>query len=322
MREVYIALRLFNFSDKIQAELFEQELLKHQGIESFMPFRDTNENQLFGENRTRIIYDADIRHLDSGNVSVVAALFDGICKDEGISFELGYAFGRKIPIYAINTDFIWYSMKGKEFLFDPVLEFMLNGYTHVYSIPEQTPFLNALYLGQESAFKDAATHIAEIVSTGAGSAIKYNELLYDERTDVTIEFGGGRYEYQREYAKQIEQILKSNGLHVLVTDRFYPTNTEEILRRGIQDTRKVYQSDIFVFIGDELELNSGTAALLGFARSLRKKCIMYESSSVEIRGENGHKMRKNLMIDFSVDKVASNLKLLIDYIMERKQDGK
>ena len=80
MREVYIALRLFNFNDKIQAELFEQELLKHQGIESFMPFRDTNENQLFGENRTRIIYDADIRHLDSGNVSVVAALFDGICR--------------------------------------------------------------------------------------------------------------------------------------------------------------------------------------------------------------------------------------------------
>lgn len=199
---------------------------------------------------------------------------------------------------------------------------MLNGYTHVYSIPEQTPFLNALYLGQESAFKDAATHIAEIVSTGADSEIKYNELLYNERTDVTIEFGGGRYEYQREYATQIEQILKSNGLRVLVTDRFYPTNTEEILRRGIQDTRKVYQSDIFIFIGDELELNSGTAALLGFARSLRKKCIMYESSSVEIHGENGHKMRKNLMIDFSVDKVASNLNLLIDYIMERKQDGK
>lgn len=317
MGKVYIGLRLFNYNDKIQAELLEQELLKHQGIETFMPFRDTNENQICGETRTQIIYDADIQHLDSGEISVVAALFDGICKDEGISFELGYAFGRKIPTYAINTDFIWYAIKDEEFLFDPVLEFMLSGYTHAYSIPEARSFLDALYLGQANAFKDAAAHIAKIISFGINSEMKYNRLLYNKEADITIDFGGGRYEYQREYAQKMSQVLKSNGFHVLVTDRFHPNNTAEILERGVQDTKRVCQSEIFVVLGDELELNSGTAALLGFARSLGKKCIMYESSSMEIRGENGHKMRKNLMIDFSVDKTISEMDLLIKYITER-----
>lgn len=316
MGNIYIGLRLFNYSDKIQAELLEQELLKYPGMETFMPFRDTNENQIYGESRTRIIYDADIQHLDSGKISVVAALFDGICKDEGISFELGYAFGRKIPTYAINTDFIWYAIKDKEFLFDPVLEFMLSGYTHAYSIPEAHHFLDALYLGQAIAFKDAAAHIAKIISIGTNNEIKYNKLIYNKKADITIDFGGARYEYQREYAQKMSQILKSNGFRVLVTDRFHPDNVAEILERGIQDTKKVYQSDILVFLGDELELNSGTAALLGFARSLGKKCIMYESSSMEIRGENGHKMRKNLMIDFSVDKTISEMDLLINCIME------
>lgn len=317
MGEVYIGLRLFNYNDKIQAELFEQELLKYQGIKSFMPFRDTNENQLCGESRTRIIYDADIQHLDSGEISVVAALFDGICKDEGISFEIGYAFAKSIPTYAINTDFIWYSTNGKEFLFDPVLEFMLTGYTHAYSIPENLSFGEALYLGQKAAFKDAATHITEIISMGVNSKSKYDKLLYTNGTDVTIDFGGGRYEYQREYAQQIEQILKSKGFSVSVTDRFHPDNADDITNRGIQDTKRVFQSNIFVFLGDELELNSGTAALLGFAKSLGKKCIMYESSSVEIHGENGHKMKKNLMIDFSVDKTASEFNSLANCIMER-----
>lgn len=194
---------------------------------------------------------------------------------------------------------------------------MLTGYTHAYSIPEKIPFLEALYLGQKTAFKDAATHITEMISVGVNNEPKYDKLLYTKGTDVTIDFGGGRYEYQREYAQRIEQILKSKGLRVLVTNRFHPDNVDEIVERGIQDTKKDYQSDIFVFLGDELELNSGTAALLGFARSLGKNCIMYESSSLEIHGENGHQIKKNLMIDFSVDKTVSELNSLVNCIMER-----
>lgn len=79
--------------------MFEKELMKYDGLTIFMPFRDTNENNICGENRTKIIYDSDIQRLALGDISAVAALFDGICKDEGIAFELGYSFGKGLIIF-------------------------------------------------------------------------------------------------------------------------------------------------------------------------------------------------------------------------------
>lgn len=73
-KKIYIATRLFNISDKMAGNTLERkvyEILKSCVIDEgsvlevyplYLPFRDTNEDQLLGsDNAFQVIYDADIR---------------------------------------------------------------------------------------------------------------------------------------------------------------------------------------------------------------------------------------------------------------------
>ncbi len=311
---IYICTKLFNYNDKLQAEYLESSLRNKLNCNVFMPFRDTDENKLIGANRTKIIYDADIERLNSGNIILLAVLYDGICKDEGISFEIGYAYGNGIPIFIINTDFIWYAIENKEFIFDPIVERMCSGYLHQYQIMENSSFYDSLMTSQKGAFDLAAEKISNLLSE---NVIFKNSIAEENLTnDVFIDFGGGRYEYQREYAKWIKEKLESMSISVKVSNRYSSLQQTN----AIEDLDNLLNSTYYVCLGDEAELNSGTAALMGLARCKRKKIILYESSNLEIHGENGHCMKKNLMIDFSVDKVAKTKKQIIDFIVEDEKN--
>ena len=306
---VYICTKLYNYNDKLQAEYLEEAILSHIGCKTFVPFRDSNENELIGVNRTKIVYDADIERLNSKELSLLAVLYDGICKDEGISFEIGYAFGKGVPVFIINTDFIWYAIDGVEFIFDPVISYMATDYLHEYNIEDCPKFKDSLIQSQSRAFNSAAIKIKDLLCKTHRDSIEFRGEKY---FDVFVDFGGGRYEYQREYARWIKNTLSCKGIKTVISKRFLnPCNDS-----GKNDVQNMLNSDILVFLGDELELNSGTAALLGLARSINKKIILYESSSLDIHGENEHRMKKNLMIDFSVDIVAKTKEKIIDLIME------
>ena len=313
---IYICTKLFNYSDKLQAEHFEESLKRIGGISIFMPFRDTDENNLKGENRTRLVYDADIERLDSGEIVLLAVLYDGICKDEGISFEIGYAYGKGIPIFIVNTDFIWYAMRKEEFLFDPVIACMCADYVHHYKIDDNITFRQALLSGQKHAFDVAADKIGNILRYGIDKS-KYQSNL-TRKCDVFVDFGGGKYEYQREYALWLKNELCKFDISVEIADRYSDDNLLSNYQKGLRDIERLLGSQYYVWLGDEAELNSGTAALLGLARCNGIKTILYESSNVEIHGENGHRMKKNLIIDFSIDKVAKTKHQIIDILLEEK----
>lgn len=310
---IYICTKLFNYNDKLQAEYLESSLKNRLNCNVFMPFRDTDENNLIGSNRTKIIYDSDIERLNSGEVILLAVLYDGICKDEGISFEIGYAYGKGIPIFIINTDFIWYAMENKEFIFDPIVEKMCSGYVHQYQIMGSSSFYDSLMSSQKGAFDLAAEKISNLLNEN--TACKSNILRENSIYDVFVDFGGGKYEYQREYAEWIKDRLTSMNISVKVSNRYSRIGQTS----ATEDLENLLDSTYYVCLGDEVELNSGTAALMGLARCKRKKIILYESSDLEIHGENGHCMKKNLMIDFSVDKVAKTKKQIIDIILEEEK---
>ncbi len=305
---VYICTKLYNYNDKLQAEYLEEALLSRIGCKTFVPFRDSNENELSGADRTKMVYDADIERLDSEELSLLAVLYDGICKDEGISFEIGYAFGKGVPIFIINTDFIWYATNNAEFNFDPVISFMATDYLHKYDIVPHPKFKDSLIQSQNQAFALAADKIKGVLSV-------YHEpytLKQEKEFDVFLDFGGGKYEYQKENAEWIQNKLSNLGFKSTIAKRFSNYNENS----GKADIQSMLNSDIFVCSGDEVELNSGTAALIGLACSLGKKVILYESSNIEIHGENEHRMKKNLMVDFSVDIVAKTKEQIIDLIAE------
>lgn len=310
---IYICTKVFNYNDKLQAEYLEDALKKKLEYKIFMPFRDTDENNLIGPNRTKIVYDADIERLNSGDVILLAVLYDGICKDEGISFEIGYAYGKGIPIFIINTDFIWYAVGKEEFPFDPIIAKMCSGYVHQYHITGNNSFYKSLLLSQNKAFDLAAEKISELLKSNI--VVSNNICSSTNKYDVFIDFGGGKYEYQREYAEWVKKRLNSYGITVEIANRYLSHEKT----RGDDDIQRMLEAACYICWGDEVELSSGTAALLGLARCNQKKTILYESSNVEMHGENGHHMKKNLIIDFSVDKIARSKEQIIDIILKEKK---
>ena len=310
---IYICTKLYNYNDKLQAEYLERAIKKRVQCGTFMPFRDTDENNLMGPNRTKIVYESDIERLDSGKIVLLAVLYDGICKDEGISFEIGYAYGKGIPIFIINTDFIWYAVEEKEFLFDPVISEMCSHYLHQYDIINNGSFYNSLLFSQNTAFDLAAEQIQQILDNSPMTTHNREKLIV--KNDVFIDFGGGKYEYQREYSNWLKGELNKTGITVEIANRYSVFGENS----GKADIQHMLESEIYVCLGDESELNAGSAALLGLAKCSHKKTILYESSDVEIHGENGHRMKKNLMIDFSVERLAKTKQEIIDIILEEMQ---
>jgi hypothetical protein len=247
-------------------------------------------------------------------VGMLVAIFEGICKDEGVSFEIGYSFGRNIPILLINTDFIWYANNDYEFLFDPVIDYMISGYVHQFKIEQDFTFYLSLVKSQENTFKSVATKVKEILKCNSNN--KLSELIKSKVSNpkfIFIDFGGERYEHQRVLLnKLIDDISDKN--RICVSHRHNPDNHQSHSEKGQKDIENILKSKAFVFWGDEIEINSGTAALLGLAKSMNLRTIMYETSNIEIHGENNHKMKKNLIIDYSVDLIINSIDELINVL--------
>ena len=73
---VYIYTRLFDFTEKIKAEEVESTVLQaisnafeQEGQQlpaktlTFVPFRDTHQDQIVVENKTKVIYEEDLKRL-------------------------------------------------------------------------------------------------------------------------------------------------------------------------------------------------------------------------------------------------------------------
>jgi hypothetical protein len=133
-RIIYVMTRLYDFSEKEKGSLLEDGVVRgvkmaleemrfeFKYFPTFLPFRDTREDEIISKDRTKIIYNADIERLN--RLFAVVGSLDDPSKDEGICMEIGYAAGKKVPILVIVTDFIWYASRAipnLEYVLDPVL---------------------------------------------------------------------------------------------------------------------------------------------------------------------------------------------------------
>lgn len=302
---LYIATRLYDFSEKIKADCLERALKSKMKCHTFVPFRDTAEHKIVGLEKTKIIYEQDMSRLNSGNIELLVALYDDICKDEGISFEIGYAYGKNIPIYLICTDFIWYEINNREFIFDPIIEQMICGYTHYYHIEDDLDFRKGLEIGQSKAFDLASENILNLKNEQNDNHLKSVTIEYD----VFLEVGGLKYEYQKDFLNWFISEMSNYQIKIITSTRYSDGNSQN-------DINNLLKSKILICFGDEIELGSGSAALIGLAKSQGKMIVLYETSQVMIIGENEHRMKKNLMIDFSVDIIAKSKNELIQKVKE------
>ena len=239
-------------------------------------------------------------------------------KDEGVCLEIGYAYGRNVPVLAIFTDFIQTEYKGfsgSTHITDPIILAMISGFVQ-----------NNEVVGGENSFKDrlqtsyqnTLNQLSGLVQRILLEPAKEKEVSSEKGDlDIYIDIGGGQYEWERGLQTTLARELSDLGFQVevskrnsdldLLKDNSVPMQ-ERILQLGKRDINSARNARVVVTCADMDEMASGTAAIQGLACSLEKYVILLDTRTTDLVGDGGHRMSRNLMIDYSANKVSRSIK--------------
>ncbi len=123
----YIAHRLFSAHDRAVAAYIARQLALQVGEDAvFLPFCDTNEEELVDACKGRRLFELDRERLKC--IDGMLALLHGPSLDDGVCMEIGYAAALGVPVVALTTDFQTYGPtdEGPALPFpDPMLDIVL-----------------------------------------------------------------------------------------------------------------------------------------------------------------------------------------------------
>ena len=97
--KLYLAAPLFSEAEHA-FNLALAEALSAAGHDVYLPQRDTP--RVDGAARTTAVFRANLAALS--NADAVVAVCEGPQVDDGTAWEVGYAYGRNIPVYGLRTD--------------------------------------------------------------------------------------------------------------------------------------------------------------------------------------------------------------------------
>jgi nucleoside 2-deoxyribosyltransferase len=99
---VYLAAPLFSEAEKT-FNLRILELLTSHFFQVYLPQDVGDDSHCRDGEEHKHIFESHVHALDSTDILV--AVIDGADADSGTSWEMGYAYRRGIPVYAVRTDF-------------------------------------------------------------------------------------------------------------------------------------------------------------------------------------------------------------------------
>lgn len=318
---VYVFTRLFDLHEKLKAEEVESAVLEgiHRATEkerlnyperalTFVPFRDTAQDKITADNKTLVIYEEDLKRLK--RCALMVGFFDGLSKDEGIGFELGYAYGKGLPIIAIFTDFMrreYKGVSGSEHITDPVILNMITVIVQEYNVVDSdNSFKVKLRKTISKLYRRLTIEVSEILSHESYQ----NLIVPSESLDVYLDFGGGQFEWERQMQGVIATELLSMGYSVQVWQRYNPhepsteTDYQWVISRGRQDIDHLLSAKVVITCADMEEMSAGSAAIQGLARAMNKNVILVDTRSTDLVGDGTHRSSRNLMIDYSANEVS------------------
>jgi nucleoside 2-deoxyribosyltransferase len=106
----YIAHRLFAAHDRAFGAHLAKRLARVAGPDSvFLPFCDTDEQDLVSNCKGRLLFDLDCARLR--RITGMIALLHGPSLDDGVCMEIGFAVASGVPVVIVSTDFQTYSQE-------------------------------------------------------------------------------------------------------------------------------------------------------------------------------------------------------------------
>jgi len=313
---IYVAGRLFDIDEKIKSEHMEQAVLA--GIRqaasrigaaiparamTYVPFRDAGQENFEAIDKTKQLYEADI-HMLKRSVLLVSYI-DGMSKDEGVCFEIGYAYASGVPVVLVSTDFFSLLLpSGHTVALDPLLLRVATKVVRETTLSRNTTtFLEALLATKDRVQAGAAAAIADALSIQSTKAGDNRELMSSAAdagriASVHLEFGGELFEWQRQLAAEAESVI---GDHITVTrpQRFTSGLTVPPANAADCDLRSVIDADVVVVCADSEECPTSSALAQGVAVGSNRRVLLYNSKETSIAGAGGYASSRNLMLDYS-----------------------
>jgi nucleoside 2-deoxyribosyltransferase/predicted secreted protein len=99
---VYLAGPLFSEAER-QYNIRVAELLRSYAYDVYLPQETGDSDSMRGVEAHREIFAMNREQLDASDI--VVAIIDGSDADSGTAWEMGYAYAKGIPVYAVRTDF-------------------------------------------------------------------------------------------------------------------------------------------------------------------------------------------------------------------------
>jgi Nucleoside 2-deoxyribosyltransferase len=132
----YVAHRLFAAHDRALGAYVAHLLAGRVGADAvFLPFCDTDEEELVAASKGRRLFELDSERLS--RIDGMLALLHGPSLDDGVCLEIGYAAALGVPVVVLTTDFQTYgpSPAGPAFAFpDPLLEIFVTETVRVHRL--------------------------------------------------------------------------------------------------------------------------------------------------------------------------------------------
>lgn len=320
-RIIYIAGRLFDIDDKLKSEDLEDSVLagirdaaysrdlqvEHQT--TFVPFRDASQEELVVEDKTRLLFELDLVRLS--RTTLLVSYIDGLAKDEGVCFEIGYSYASGAAIVLISTDFFDLELpNGQETPLDPLL---CAAATHLVRQPRLTGAGRTF----REMLQDTRAHVLQEVREAVRELLRQPEIRQPRlrsaadkagHQEVFLDFGGTVYEWQELLQDELERMVQPKAGLTLVRARRYDTASLRTPEEAAAlDLAALVRASILVSCTDADEAPAGTAFLQGAMCALHRPIWMYNSKRTAIRAASNYRSSRNLMLDYSATRVFRSL---------------
>ncbi len=309
----YVAHRLFAAHDRALGAAIAQQLGAAVGMnEVFLPFCDTDEEDLVAEVKGRRLFELDSQRLAS--LDGMLAVLHGPSLDDGVCMEIGYAAALGVPIVVLTTDFQTYgaSEHGATLHFpDALVQAVSNEIVRIdrLALPviHGTRFevfrdrnLSQLTTAVNLAI-DRLVHHARSSSERQPLEPRAEHLVVCERSPYCT---GGAW-------AQIVRLLRRRGYRAHQTQRFGVPNP---LSAACRDWKELLGARLLVVDTTGPETPCGAAVMIGAATALARRIIAWHPTPLWTFAHGREPNWRNLMIQYSIHARVSDIRSLEELV--------
>jgi hypothetical protein len=303
---IYVAHRLFAAHDRALATALAERLAAKVGAERvFLPFCDTDEEDLVAEVKGRRLFELDQERLS--RLDAMIAVLHGPSLDDGVCMEIGYAAASGVPVLLLTTDFQTYSLTYDSAPLDfpdPLIQAVAN---RVIRVPRLGTPSSSLQQGATRYAEFLSRNLAQVDDAINAAADAVLELPAPRARPVTRKDNGLLFVEKSPYAARGNDCLAraclDAGHEVVSAGRF---TAADPITEALGDLSAACGASRLLAEVSGPETPPGAAVLIGAALASGVRIAAFHPCPTYTHASGREPNWRNLMIQYAVHAHLNN----------------